>query len=58
MTYADLKDMLKEFTDAELDQTVTIYVRGVGEYYGANFDDMKTSDESTGLGPGHKYLVI
>lgn len=60
MTYADLKDLLKEFTDAELDQTVTIYVRDVDEYYSLVDDyPLVESDESCDvLDPGHKYIVI
>jgi len=59
MTYNDLKHMLAEFTQEELNQTVTVYVRGVDEFYGLNWDDMKTSDDSCDqLDPGHKYLVI
>lgn len=59
MTYAELKYMLNEFTDEELNQTVTVYVRGVDEFHGLNWDDMKTSDKDCDvLDPGHKYLVI
>ena len=59
MTYNDLKHMLAEFTEEELNQTVTVYVRGVDEFYGLNWDDMKTSDDTCDvLDPGHKYLVI
>ena len=59
MTYNDLKHMLNEFTAEELNQTVTVYVRGVDEFHGLNWDDMKTSDDDCDvLDPGHKYLVI
>lgn len=59
MTYAELKDMLKEFTDEELNQTVTVYVSSEDEFYGLELTDMKTSDDSIDvLDPGHKYLAI
>jgi hypothetical protein len=60
MTYAELKDMLKEFTDAQLEQTVTIYVSGLDEYYPLVGDyPLCESDESCDvLDPGHRYLVI
>lgn len=59
MTYNDLKHMLSEFTEQELTQTVTVYVRGVDEFYALTWDDMKVSDETCDvLDPGHKYLVI
>lgn len=59
MTYAELKHMLNEFTDAELNQTVTVYVRGDDEFYGVNYDDVMTTDDTCDvLDFGHKYIVI
>lgn len=59
MTYADLKALLNEFTDTQLKQTVTVYVRGDDGFYDVNWDDVKTSSgDCDELGPGHKYIVI
>ena len=59
MTYNDLKCLLIEFTDAQLEQTVTVYVRDQDEFRGVNYDDVMISDEQCDvLDPGHKYIVI
>ena len=59
MTWEDLKDMIKEFNEQQLKQTVTVYVRGVDEFYGIGSDALSESDDTIDvLDPGHKYLVI
>ena len=34
MTYAELLEFIQSMNDEQLEQTVTIYVSGVEEYYG------------------------
>lgn len=59
MNWQELKNMIKEFTEEQLMQTVTVYIRSDDEFHGLNWDDMHISDESCDvLDPGHKYLVI
>ena len=60
MTWEDLKDMIKDFSEEQLKQTVTIYVSGVDEYYAPVGDyPLVESDESCDvLDPGSKYHVI
>lgn len=60
MTWEDLKDMIKDFSEEQLKQTVTIYVSGVDEYYEPVGDyPLVESDESCQFWPpGSKYLVI
>lgn len=59
MTWEDLKDMIKEFSEEQLKQTVTIYVSGVDEFYGLEDGDLRVTDDSCDvLDPGHKYLSI
>lgn len=60
MTWEDLKDMIKEFNEQQLKQTVTVYVSGVDEFYSVVGDyPLVESDETCDvLDPGHKYLVI
>lgn len=59
MTWEDLKDMIKDFSEEQLKQTVTIYVQGVDEFYGLEDGDLRVTDESCDvLDPGHKYLAI
>jgi hypothetical protein len=60
MTWEDLKDMIKDFTEEQLKQTVTIYVSGVGEYYApvGDYPLVESDDTCDVLDPGHKYLVI
>ena len=60
MTWEDLKDMIKEFTEDQLKQTVTIYVSGVDEYYSpvGDYPLRESGAECDVLDPGSKYLVI
>ena len=59
MTWEDLKDMIKEFTEDQMKQTVTIYVSGVDEYFSPVSGVMGLSGaECDVLDPGSKYLVI
>ena len=60
MTWEDLKDIIKEFSEEQLKQTVTVYVIGVDEFYSVTGKHpILESDETCDvLDPGHKYLVI
>lgn len=59
MTWEDLKDMIKDFNEDQLKQTVTIYVSGVDEYYSPVGDVLGLSGDACDvLDPGSKYLVI
>jgi hypothetical protein len=60
MTWEDLKDMIKEFNEEQLKQTVTIYIREEDEFYSVVEDAplVESDDECQVLDPGHKYLVI
>jgi hypothetical protein len=60
MTWEDLKDMIKDFTEEQLKQTVTIYVSGVDEYYApvGDYPLVESDDTCDVLDAGSKYLVI
>lgn len=59
MTWEDLKDMIKDFSEEQLKQTVTVYIQGVDEWYGLTVEDLRVTDDTIDvLDPGHKYLII
>jgi hypothetical protein len=60
MTWEDLKDMIKEFNEEQLRQTVTIYVREADKFYSLAEDHplMESGGYWSALDSGHKYLVI
>jgi len=59
MTYAELLEFIQSMNDEQLEQTVTIYVSGVAEYYGLVGDYPAVVAESNDvLDEGHPYLVI
>jgi hypothetical protein len=66
ITYRELIENLKSLPDARLDDTVTVYVSGVGEFYPLVQDypfvvvDGKSApgDPEFALDEGHPYLVI
>lgn len=59
MTWEDLKDMIKDFSEEQLKQTVTVYIQGVDEWYGLEESDLRVTDDTIDvLDPGHKYLII
>jgi hypothetical protein len=59
-TWEDLKDTIKDFSEEQLKQNVTIYIRGLDEYYGLAEDYPLVESDNTSdvLDPGSKYLVI
>ena len=56
MTYADLIRELQAQDPARLHDTVTVYVRGVDEFYPV--DDFKIAMDNSTLDDGHAYLEI
>lgn len=60
MTYRELLEELKHFTPEQLDQSVTIHVSGIDEFYSLVGDyPLVESDETCDvLDSGHKYLCI
>ena len=61
LTYRELIENLKALPDERLDDTVTVFVSGDGEYYPVVDDyPFNVADDATNdtLDPGHPYLVI
>ena len=59
MTYRELANELANFSDDQLNQTVTVYVQGVDEYYSLVSDYPLTFTEADDiLDKDHPYLVI
>ena len=61
ISYRDLLENIQKMNPEQLDQTVTVFVSGVGEFYSLVEDfplveaQAETNDQ---LDPGHPYLVI
>ena len=60
ISWKELKDLIEDFSEEQLNQNVTIYVRGVDEYYGLTEDYPLVESDNTCdvLDPGSKYIVI
>jgi len=59
LTYRELIENLKALPDARLDDTVTVYVSGVDEFYPLVQDyPFLQADGNDVLDDGHPYLVI
>jgi len=61
VTYAELQEMLQQLTPEQMAKDVTIYIRGVDEYYPLSESDpccLANKDETDVLDPGHPYLVV
>lgn len=60
MTWEDLKDMIKEFTEEQLKQTVTVYIRETDEYWPLvdDYPLVESDDTCDVLDPNHWYMVI
>ena len=57
MKYRELKQLLDKMTESELDQTVTVFVEDVGEFYPVLSAGVASEDNDV-LDPGHVYLFI
>lgn len=61
ISYRDLLENLQTMKPEQLEQTVTVFVTGVGEFYSLveDFPIVEAQAESNDqLDPGHPYLVI
>ncbi len=58
MTYADLIKELQDLDPARLQDTVTVYVRGVDEFYAVEKFQIAVGDCTDVLDDGHAYLEI
>ena len=60
MTWEDLKELIKDFTEEQMKQSVTIYVSGEDEYHGLMEDSPigESTVECDVLDIGSVYLRI
>lgn len=61
ITYRDLLENIQNMSPEQLNQTVTVFVTGVGEFYSLveDFPIVEAKAETNDvLDPGHPYLVI
>jgi len=60
MTYLELSEYIKGMSREQLNQSVTVYVRGIDEYYGLEEDYpvCESTEDCDVLDPDHVYLVI
>lgn len=59
LTYRELIENLQALPDARLDDTVTVFVSGVDEFYPLVQDyPFVVADGSDQLDNGHAYLII
>ena len=57
MTYGDLQNYIQTLRPTQLEDDVTIFVRGIDEYYPAsNISEVK--NENDVLDQGHTYLIV
>ena len=47
ISWKELKDLIEDFSEEQLNQNVTIYVRGVDEYYGLTEDYPLVESDNT-----------
>lgn len=59
ITYRQLLRMIEDFSEAQLDQPVTVYSTELGKYIplSENFPIVELADDDDEF-PGNKYLVI
>ncbi len=57
LTWRELRDIIDKFNEKQLDQTATVYVGGVDEFY--PIESVKTANEEDQdvLDGGHKFMV-
>jgi hypothetical protein len=58
MTYSDLLRELQDLDPARLQDTVTVYVSGVDEFYAVNEFQIAVGDVNDVIDDGHAYLEI
>ena len=58
MTYAELIKELQGLDPARLQDTVTVYVKGVDEFYAVNEFQIAVGDVNDVIDDGHAYLEI
>lgn len=58
MTYAELIRELQDLDPARLQDTVTVYVNGVDEFYAVNEFQIAVGDVNDVIDDGHAYLEI
>ena len=58
MTYAELMRELMELDPARLQDTVTVYVKGVDEFYAVSEFQIAVGDVTDVIDDGHAYLEI
>jgi hypothetical protein len=58
MTYAELIKELQDLDPARLQDTVTVYVKGVDEFYAVNEFQIAVGDINDVVDDGHAYLEI
>jgi len=55
-TYRDLKNILNQFSETELDFDVTLFERSYGEFYGPDAVDLQITGNDDVLDAGHPYF--
>jgi hypothetical protein len=60
ISWKELKNLIEDFSEEQLNQNVTIYIRELDEYYGASEDYplVESAKDCDVLDLGSKYLVI
>jgi|LakMenEpi03Aug12_release.lakeMendotaPanAssembly.Ray.scaffolds.fasta_scaffold922897_2 hypothetical protein len=58
MTYAELIKELQDLDPARLQDTVTVYVSGVDEFYAVEEFQIAVGDVNDVIDDGHAYLEI
>jgi hypothetical protein len=57
MTYKELKELLIEFSDEQLQMTATVYVTDSDEYWAIDFPAISGEDNEA-LDTDHPYFVV
>jgi hypothetical protein len=56
ITYRELFNAMKEFTEEQLDSNVTIYDSSIDEHFGENVELVFTTEECDTLDPKHPVI--
>jgi hypothetical protein len=58
MTYRELQELIAAMPDNQKDSDVTVYIRGVDEYYPTS-DDIEVSTVNNDVfDPGQPYMIV